>query len=367
MKICRISPTYPSDLDPGIGLPSYYMTRNIPYNTLLITRNRSGVPLENPDHAKIVRIPYFDITISDKKGMIRKISILIKLSGYLTFFLLSVFHILKFKPDIVHIHTPMPILQAVFAKLIFRSKIVITFHGTDINSINKWQLFNFLLRKSDKVCYVSKSMTDVLKKMFHSKDLIYTPSGVDIDFFNTTRKPRDKTILMVGSLRWQKSYNIALLAFHKFTQNNPDWRLKIVGSGPLKEKLIELSQRLNIYNKIDFLGICSRIQVRDLMQKSKLFLLSSKSEGFPKVILESIATGTPIVVTNIGSCAQIANLTGGEVVPVEDPENLHDALERLANNPEKWEKSSNLSRKIALNYSWDNTSDKVISVYKNLI
>ena len=103
------------------------------------------------------------------------------------------------------------------------------------------------------------------------------------------------------------------------------------------------------------------------MQKSKLLLLSSKSEAFPKVILESISTGTPIVVTNVGSCAEIANLTKGEVAPPEEPEELCNAIKKLANNPEKWEKSSVLSRKIALDYSWDNTSKNVINIYQSLI
>lgn len=367
MRICRISPTYPSDINPGIGLPSYYMTKNITYNTLLITRKRAGRTLETPKYTKMVQVPYFDAIISGKKGINRKISLLIKLSGYLVFFLLSIFHILKFRPHIVHIHTPMPILHAVFAKLILKSKIVITFHGTDINSLNKWMILNLLLKKSDKICYVSRSMSNKLKQFFDPKRLIYTPSGVDTDFFTPINIKRNNTILMVGNLRWQKSYNIALLAFNKFIKSNPGWELKIAGSGPLKKNLIELAEKLNISNNVNFLGTCSRDKIREHMQKSKLLLLSSKSEAFPKVILESIATGTPIVVTNVGSCAEIANLTQGGVAPPEQPEELSNAIKKLANDPKKWEASSILSRKIALDYSWENTSKNVINVYQSLI
>ena len=131
MRICRITPTYPSDINHGIGLPSYYMTKNITYDTLLITRKRPGAILKSPEHVKIVLIPFFDSTISDKKGINKKIALLIKILGYLTFFILSIFHILKFKPHIVHIHTPMPILHAVFAKYILKSKMVITFQSVE--------------------------------------------------------------------------------------------------------------------------------------------------------------------------------------------------------------------------------------------
>ena len=85
MRICRITPTYPSDINPGIGLPSYYMTKNITYDTLLITRKRPGAILKSPEHVKIVLIPFFDSTISDKKGINKKIALLIKILGYLTF------------------------------------------------------------------------------------------------------------------------------------------------------------------------------------------------------------------------------------------------------------------------------------------
>ena len=369
MKICRITPTYPSDINPGIGLPSYYMTKNIKYDTLLITRKRPGKILESPEHTKIILIPYFDSTISDKKGINKKIALLIKILGYLTFFMLSIFHILKFRPHIVHIHTPMPIFHAIFAKYILNSKIVTTFHGTDINSLKKWSILNILVKKSDKICYVSKSMSNKLKYFFNPTKLVYTPSGVDTDFFTPIpiEINRDNTILMVGNLRWQKSYNIALIAFNKFLQNNPGWTLKIAGSGPLKQNLIEITEKLNISNSVKFLGTCSRHTILKLMQKSKLLLLSSKSEAFPKVILESISTGTPIVVTNVGSCAEIANLTSGEVAPPEEPEELCNAIKKLANNPEKWKKSSILSRKIALDYSWDNTSKDVVNVYQSLI
>lgn len=367
MRICRITPTYPSDINPGIGLPSYYMTKNITYDTLLITRKRPGTILKSPEHAKIVLIPYFDSTISDKKGINKKIALLIKILGYLTFFILSIFHILKFRPHVVHIHTPMPILHAVFAKYILKSKMVITFHGTDINSLKKWSLLNILIKKSDKICYVSRSMINKLKYFFDPEKLVYTPSGVDTKFFVPTETNRDNTILMVGNLRWQKSYNIALIAFNKFLQDNPDWTLKIAGSGPLKQNLIDIAEKFNISNSVKFLGTCSRYKILELMQKSKLLLLSSKSEAFPKVILESISTGTPIVVTNVGSCAEIANLTKGEVAPPEEPEELCNAIKKLANNPEKWKKSSILSRKIALDYSWDNTSKNVINIYQSLI
>ena len=69
MRLCRIMPTYPTNIDPGIGLPGYYLLTYLRYPTLVITRWRRGKPVNPPINVTLIRVPYPDISISNRQGL----------------------------------------------------------------------------------------------------------------------------------------------------------------------------------------------------------------------------------------------------------------------------------------------------------
>ena len=364
MRLCRIMPTYPTNIDPGIGLPGYYLLTYLKYPTLVITRWRAGKPVNPPSNVKLIRVPYPDVSISNRKGLSLIISVFLKLVGYLIFCAISIFPMLIFRPKIVHIHTPIPIFHGLLARYLLGSKVFVTFHGTDINAFKNHSIVRQLVSRMHRICYVSKPMEETLiQNHIPRKQLLYTPSGVDTENFTPASQDRETIILMVGSLRWQKGYPDALNAFKIFNETHPTWKMYIVGTGPLLKDLILITKELELTQHVNFLGSKSRHEVSKLMQQASIFLLSSVTEGFPKVILEAAASGTPQVVTDVGSCNLVSTNSIGKVVSVGDTIGISNAISDLIDNPQIWREASLNGPKMASTYSWNHTSNIIEQSY----
>ena len=113
----------------------------------------------------------------------------------------------------------------------------------------------------------------------------------------------------------------------------PDWRLAIVGGGPLEAELQALAAKLNIESSVDWIG-----QVSDpfpLLRGAEFFVLTSRFEGTPNALLEAMACGLPAVVSDAspGPCELIGPEDGaGLIVPVEDAAATAEAIIRLASD-----------------------------------
>jgi glycosyltransferase involved in cell wall biosynthesis len=350
-----------------MGLPEYYMFAHISDPSLGIARLRRGRPMPTPSNVRLLRLPYPDAAVSNASGLLRLWALGLKILGYITFWLLSLPYMIRFQPQIVHLHSPMPMLHGLFCKYILGAKLFITFHGTDANHLPRSRILRALVRRADKVCYVSTAMLQSMEGAVPDNRLLYTPNGVDTAAFPPGNEERQPKILMVGSLRWQKGYPDALNAFAKFHENRPDWRLDIAGVGPLHEELEARTRDLHLEDSVRFLGMRSRDQVATLMRESRLFLLSSVSEGFPKVLLEASASGLPIVTTDVGSCRDLAEEGVGLAVEAGNPDAITTALESMAVDEDLWRSSSKRGPEVAKEHSWEATADVVRDAYSKAL
>ena len=126
---------YPRKESPGSGLIPYNLTISLKFPTLLILKNYGPITLPLDDNVKVKYIKYWENSFPNKyKINIIKTGIIIigKLLGNILLVFKALPSIIKFKPDIIHIHTPLQILLAISAKLYFRVPLVLTYHGTDL-------------------------------------------------------------------------------------------------------------------------------------------------------------------------------------------------------------------------------------------
>ena len=139
---------------------------------------------------------------------------------------------------------------------------------------------------------------------------------------------KDDYLLCIGRLEKQKNVNLILRSFAKLKYRYPLLKLKIAGKGSLKDELIDLSKVLGIFDRIHFLDFVSGDELIDLYRKAKLTLLSSFYEGFPNVLIESIALGTPVISVNCpsGPSEIIVNKVNGILVDSYDPEDFANAI-----------------------------------------
>jgi glycosyltransferase involved in cell wall biosynthesis len=133
-------------------------------------------------------------------------------------------------------------------------------------------------------------------------------------------------LLMVARFAAQKDHATLFRALATLLEL--DWRLDLVGSGPLEESVRVLARSLGLSDRVQFLG--TREDVPDLIATSQLYLLISHWEGFPRSILEALRGGVPVVATDVGGVREaVIDGETGFVVPENDDVLLADRLKSL--------------------------------------
>ena len=145
---------------------------------------------------------------------------------------------------------------------------------------------------------------------------------------------REKVILTIGRLSHQKAQDVLLKAYAKAIANAPEWRLTIVGDGPEKPQLHELASLLGIADRVHWIEWTD--DVDSLYRSCGIFVLPSRYEGTPNTLLEAMAHGLPVIVTNAspGPLEYVLDDATGLVVTPDDVDQLANALMRLATSEE---------------------------------
>ncbi len=143
--------------------------------------------------------------------------------------------------------------------------------------------------------------------------------------------PNSAVILYAGFLTENKGVHILLRAFARFREeyHSPDIKLHLAGDGYYRPQLEALCEELEIRRNVVFQGfIGDREKLKKLFMESDLFVLPSMSEGIPKVLLEAMAYGVPILTTDVGGIPDIIlNEVNGLMVP---PDSVEELLNRIA-------------------------------------
>lgn len=146
---------------------------------------------------------------------------------------------------------------------------------------------------------------------------------------------REMTVISVGRLSHEKGHDLLLRAWPAVQELFPEWKLQIVGDGPNREEWEHLAGRLNIRHSTTFLGQSSLVM--EQIARASIFVLPSRTEGFPNVILEAMAVGTPVVAADcpVGPGEIIESGETGILVAPEDPVALANALISLIPDPDR--------------------------------
>lgn len=178
--------------------------------------------------------------------------------------------------------------------------------------------------------------TDVIKgfyqKIIQESKIKIIPNPID-EIILSVRKDyseRENVILTVGRLDANKNQRLLIEAFANL--NVVNWKLVIVGDGILREEYIKLTSSLGISDKVDFVGNISNVS--DYYNKAKIFVFTSKSEGFPNALLEAMSFGLPCISTDCpsGPSEIIKNNENGYLIEVNNRIQLEGQMTNLMNN-----------------------------------
>lgn len=213
----------------------------------------------------------------------------------------------KNRVDVVHSHNPLVHHYAVAAGRIAGVPVIVnTIHGPGNLSVPaglKEFLYGAMCHWSDSIVAVCPTAF----RTFHSQKIIPTKklttinNGIPLNgYLESIARERDTDIVfgIVGRLAKVKDHRTLLSAFSVLRKSRPDCRLEILGDGPLRSELEIQTKDLDLADYVTFHGHSA--DVRGFLRHVDIAVLCSVSEGLPLSILEAMASGLPVIGTDVG-------------------------------------------------------------------
>jgi glycosyltransferase involved in cell wall biosynthesis len=278
--------------------------------------------------------------------------------------------------DCIDAHYVFP--DGLAAVLIGRSlgvPVVVTARGSDIHTFRGFATIRpqirWVLRNAAAVVAVSDSLATMMRELEPAlHDVHIIGNGVDGQrFFREDRlaaraklglDPHDKVVVSVAALKHVKGPDLLVRAASLLKENFAQCKVLFVGAGPELDTLQRLAKQLDCADVCRFLGPVPNEQLRTYFSAADVSCLASREEGWPNVILESLACGTPVVATRVGAAPQL--LANSELGIIVDPTpdaicaGLSQALEQ------RWNPQSISA--YAEGHTWENVAASVDAVLR---
>jgi glycosyltransferase involved in cell wall biosynthesis len=222
-------------------------------------------------------------------------------------------------------------------------------------------------RDAAAVKAISKTHLAQAKAFLPDLDILVLPNGVDtMDYHPPAEVPppgRPPTLVCVGRLIERKGQAHLLRALALLTDPAP--RLLLVGTGDSEPAYRALAKELGLGDRVEFRGAVGRADMPAVYREADLFVLPSQSEGMSIALLEAMASGLPIAVTDTGGTEELLR-DNGVLVPWADPAGLAAALRPLLADPASLLAMGRRSRAIAMEFSWPDIAGRVLAICRDI-
>jgi teichuronic acid biosynthesis glycosyltransferase TuaC len=265
-----------------------------------------------------------------------------------------------------HYFYPDGVAAAMLARH-FNKPLVITARGSDITLLPQYALprrmIKWAARRADAVITVCNALRDEVVALGVPPERVTSlRNGVDLQLFRPVERRPDPlfTLLTVGHLVPVKAQELIVSALPLL----PGVRLVVAGDGPNRGMLEELARRLEVDDRVQFLGAVPQAQLRGHYGNADALVLASSREGWANVLLEAMACGTPVVASRVyGTPEVVAAPEAGVLMAERTPQGVADAVNALrANYPDRA-----ATRRYAEGFSWDDTSAGQVRVFREVL
>lgn len=217
----------------------------------------------------------------------------------------------------------------------------------------------------DKIVVMTNSAKSYYTKYLSNKVEVIE-NMINPNSNNNLSTLRNKQIIAIGRLESVKNIDTLISIFKIITKKYPEYILKIVGDGSLKNNLINQVENLNISDKVVFTGVLSQDEVIKELLKSQIFCTTSSSESFSLVICEAMNYGVPVISFDIdvGPREIIENNVNGFLVEYNNTSEYINCIEKLIKDDHLRNKIALESVKAAKKYYPDEIINKWINILK---
>lgn len=208
----------------------------------------------------------------------------------------------------------------------FDKPVVITARGTDLNLIPRHGVPRRLILWAAQRARAVITVSDALRRIAEGigiapEKLTVLRNGVDTAFFRPMDRDavraahglRGLVLLSVGNLVPLKGHDLVIEALAL----QPEAQLLIAGEGPERSRLEQLALRHGVSGRVRFLGELPQERLVEYYGAADALVLASSREGWPNVLLESMACGTPVIASNVGGCAEVVGAPEAGVLLAE--------------------------------------------------
>lgn len=389
MNLVTISTLYPNKNDPKHGIFVHTRLRHLlhsyPEITATVIAPVPWFPFSSKmfgEYAKYAHVPAKEnidgITILHPKYLV-----IPKIGMYITPFFLArsikrVFKTLLINQhiDIIDGHYFFPdgvAIEKVAAQ--FNIPFTCTARGTDINLIPTFpkarKMLQSVFTNAAHMMSVCQALKDEMVGLgVDEKRVSVMRNGVDLSLFNPSDNDEQYAlkqalglstphlIVSVGWLIERKGHHLIIEAL----QELPTVTLAIAGSGPDLESLKKLARQLGVDERVQFLGALSQPELNSWFRCADLSVLASSREGWANVLLESMASGTPVVATKVWGTPEVVRSRAAGVLVERTPSAIAQGVTNLLSN----KPSRDDTRRYAEQFSWNETCDGLYNIFVSI-
>jgi glycosyltransferase involved in cell wall biosynthesis len=255
---------------------------------------------------------------------------------------------------------------------------IVTEHSTEYLSSknlnigsNERMLSKKIARNASFITPVSKDLRDAMMNLGLAGNYEVVYNVVDTKlFYPSEQKTGSKIKFLHVSTLDDDHKNISgmLRSIAELSKQRTDFEFWVVGDGDTAPH-IETAKKLGIYNSVVFFdGTKTTSEIADLMRSSDCFVLFSNYENLPVVIIEALASGLPVVSSDVGGIHEHINAERGVLVPHKNEKVLTMALDQMANDiRNKRYDAARLSRYADENFSYEKVSEKFHHLYQRIL
>jgi glycosyltransferase involved in cell wall biosynthesis len=296
--------------------------------------------------------------------------------------ILCYFHLLRgvknegFHPELIHANVVYPI--GIIARLLsIRYKIpyIITEHWTcyhqeAIPRPGKLQqrLTRLAANKARLILPVSEDLAKAMRSSGIQTEMAVVYNVIDTRLFvpgNPNERKKNQLIHVSSLDPIQKNPSLLFRAFSELLKWKPELQLHIVSDGDFSIFQKEIKD-LNIERNIVFHGTLDATGIAAILKESALFVLTSRFENLPCVLIESISAGVPIVSTNVGGINEIVHASQGQLIPSDDQSSLVSAIKEQLSRLEEYD-SNEMHQKATEKFSYQAIGKRFGEIYEDII
>ncbi len=389
LSVMMFSWEYPPRVIGGISPHVFFLSKSlvdIGVRVIVITCDFPGAPAhEVMDGVEVYRIDSYKNPAPDFATWVYLMNLNMQREAA------CIINKMKGKIDVLHAHDWLVATAGIGLKHVFRKPLLVTMHSTEIGRrdglhtdtekmIHETEAW--LTYEAWKVICCSNYMVSHVKWAFGLPEdkLVMIPNGVNTRVYESSKNkdcnafrakfalPTEKIVLYVGRLVYEKGIHVLINAVPKVLKK-VDAKFIIVGSGYMKEQLLNIVRSMKLEHKVLFLGFVDDETLLRLQNCADVSVVPSLFEPFGIVALEAMAARSPVVVSDTGGLSEIVNhdKTGFKAYP-NNPDSLAWGITKILLDKEYGKYIKEEAYKIVQEkYDWKKIAQQTKQVYKTVL